>query len=290
MVAQKKIVKRQLWINLALGVPIAALVWVVFFKADTPGVHLYPLSSLSPSQVDKIVIAPAQQPRIVLHKRQNTWFVIEPLSARADAARIANLLGLLAAQSEKRIVTTDLGRFELDKPLARLTLGSQEFDFGSTQPLSNQLYVHTQAAVYLISPVYFVDVAKQPNDYVAKQLLAPDENPVAFEFATFKLIRSDGKWQKEPQKEPGDAALSQDDANKFADEWRHAQAFAVSQPATFQAAEHITLRFASGKSLTLQAAQQGQEWIVLRADEKLAYHFMPDAARRLHDLRPPSKN
>ena len=278
--------KRQLWMNLGLGALVAALVWMVFFKAEAPGVHLYPLSSLSPAQVDKIVIVPVQQPRIVLHKRQNIWFVTEPLSARADAVRINSLLGLLAAQSEKRIVTTDLARFELDKPLARLTLGSQEFAFGSTQPLSNQLYVHTQAAVYLISPVYFIDVAKQPTDYVAKQLLATDENPIGFEFATFKLTRDDAKWQKEP----ADAALSQDDANKFADEWRHAQAFAVSQPPAFQATEHITIRFASGKSLTLQAAPRGQEWILLRMDEKLAYHFMPDAARRLRDLRPPSKN
>lgn len=278
--------KRQLWMNLGLGALVAALGWVVFFKAEAPDVHLYPLSSLSPAQVDKIVIAPAQQPRIVLHKRQNTWFVAEPFSVRADAVRINNLLGLLAARSEKRIVTTDLARFELDKPLARLTLGSQEFAFGSTQPLSNQLYVHTQAAVYLISPVYFIDVAKQPSDYVAKQLLAPDENPVGFEFATFKLTRDGGKWQKEP----ADPALSQDDANKFADEWQHAQAFAVSQPPAFQATEHITLRFASGKSLTLQAAQQGQEWIVLRTDEKLAYHFMPDAVRRLHELVPSVKN
>ena len=286
MVAQKNRVSRQLKINLGLAVLVAGLAWVVFFKPAAPPVGLYPLSTLSSSQIDAIDIALAQQPRIMLRKRQNAWFITEPLRARADATRIDSLLGLLTAHSEKRIVTTDLAQFELDKPLARLNLGSQTFAFGATQPLSNQLYVHTQGAVYLISPVYFIEVAKQATDYVAKQLLDTGENPVAFEFATFKLTRRAGQWQKEPT----DAALSQDDANRFADEWRHAQAFAVSQSPAFQATESITLRFASGKSLTLQAAQQGAEWVVLRTDEQLAYHFMPDAARRLRDLLTTVKN
>jgi len=65
------------------------------------------------------------------------------------------------------MVTTDLARFELDKPLARIKLGAQEFSFGATQPLSNQLYVHTQGAVYLISPVYFIDAAQPAQAFIS---------------------------------------------------------------------------------------------------------------------------
>ena len=270
----------RLWVNLALALAVAALAWLVFFKTAPNDSAKHKLSTLTPSSINEITITLAQRPRVVLTKRAGNWFVTEPFAARADRTRVDSLLGLLSAESGQRFAAKDLARFELDRPLASVKIGTQEFWFGGVHPLSNQLYVLTQGAVYLISPVYFVDVAKQPTDYAAKQLLAETENPVAFEFATFKLTRTDGKWQKEP----ADAVLSQDDANKFADEWRHAQALAVSQPRTFKATEQITLRLASGKSLALHAAQQEQEWVVLREDEKLAYHFTLDAARRLREL------
>lgn len=270
----------RLWVNLALALAVAALAWLVFFKPEPIDSSKHKLSTLAAPSINEIIIAPAQRPHVVLTKRASNWFVTTPFAARADAARVDGLLGLLSAESGQRFAAQDLARFELDHPLASVKLGAQEFSFGGVHPLTNQLYVLTQGAVYLVSPVYFVDVAKQPTDYASKQLLDAAENPVAFEFATFKLTRTDGKWQKEP----ADAALSQDDANKFADEWRHAQALAVSQPRAFKATEHITLRFASGKTLKLQAAQQEQEWVVLREDEKLAYHFTLDAARRLRDL------
>lgn len=286
MVAQKEIVKRQLWVNLGLALLVAALGWLVFLKPEAPSdTALHKLSTLSAAQIDSISIAPANKPRMELRKRQNTWFITEPFQARADAARIESLLGLLTAQSEKRMVTTDLARFELDRPLARLKLGSQEFAFGATQPLTNQLYVHTQGAVFLISPVYFVDAAQPAQAFISKRLLADDEIPVAFEFTRFALTRDNGTWRMTPPT----GTLTQDAANAFADEWRHALARAVSQPADFKGTERIVLRLASGKSLTLQAAQQAQEWVVLREDEKLAYHFSLDAAQRLRNPQPTSK-
>lgn len=280
MVAQKEIVKRQLWMNLGLALLVAALGWLVFLKPEAPSDAQHKLSGLSAAQIDSIAIDRANQPRIALRKRQNTWYLTEPFQARADATRIDSLLGLLTAQSEKRIVTTDLARFELDRPLARLKLGSQEFAFGATQPLSNQLYVHTQGAVYLISPVYFIDAAQPAQAFISKRLLADDEIPVAFAFVNFALTRDDsGAWRMTPPT----GAPTQDAANAFADEWRHALALTVSQAAEFKGTERIALRFASGKSLTLQVAQQAQEWVLLREDEQLVYRFSPEVAQRLLD-------
>lgn len=275
--------KHRLWINLALALAVAALAWLVFFKPEAADTSKHKLSTLAAASVNEIRITLAMRPSIVLNKRGDAWFISAPFAARADRARVDSLLGLLSAESAQRFAATDLARFELDHPLAGVKIGSQEFNFGGVHPLNNQLYVLTQGTVYLISPVYFVDVAKQAADYASKQVLDAAENPIAFEFATFKLTRNDGKWLKQP----ADASLSQDDANKFADEWRHAQALSVSQAQAFKATEQITLRFASGKTLSLQAAHQGQEWIVLRTDEKLAYHFTLDAAQRLRDLNKP---
>ena len=275
--------KRQLWLNLGLALGVIALAWVVFFKTETPDTLHYPLSTLRTTSIQEISIRLAQQPRVVLRKRAGNWMMTEPFLARADTARVESLLGLLSATSERKLAAQDLARYELEKPLASVKIGQQEFIFGGAHPLTNQLYVLTQGAVYLISPVYFIDVAKPAADYVAKQLLDAKENPVGFDFASFKLTRRDGTWHKTP----ADAAPSQDDANQFADEWRQAHALSVSLPQSFQATEHITLHFAGGKTLQLQAAQLEHEWVVLRPDENLLYHFKLDAAQALRAL--PSK-
>ena len=272
--------RQQAWVNLGLALGVLALTWLVFFKSATvENADGYKLSTLNAAQIDQINIAAANRPRIVLRKNQNTWFIAEPFHARADPVRVESLLGVLSAQSEKRFSTQDLARYALDKPLVQLQLGAQTFAFGGVQALSNQLYVLTRGAVYLISPVYFVDMTKPATDFISKQLLDAQEIPIAFEFPHYTLIRQNGTWRMTPQT----ARFTQDSANILADEWSHAQANAITQSPNFKTTERITLRFASGKSLILLAAQQGQEWVVLRQDTQLAYHFTLDAAQHLRD-------
>ncbi len=276
--AQKKIVKRQLWVNLGLAVAVAVLAWLVFLKPETPAdAALYKLSALSASQVNEISITPANQPRIALRKQQKTWFVTEPINARADTLRVDSLLGLLTAKSEKRMPAQDLARFELEKPLARVKLGAQEFAFGGTQPLTNQLYVHTQGAVYLISPVYFIDVIKPAPAFISKQILADDEVPVAFEFSHFALKRVNGTWHMTPPA----STLTQDSANTFADEWRHALAMSVQPTVTPQSTTVVRVTFQSGKTANLFVSQDANGWLLLREDEHLAYRFTTPAGKTL---------
>ena len=270
--------KRQLWVNLGLAVVVAALAWLVFLKPETPpDSALYQLSTLSATQIEEISIMPAHQPRIVLRKQQKSWFMTEPFSARADALRVESLLGLLSAQSEKRIAAQDLARFELDKPLGRVKLGAQEFVFGGAQPLSNQLYVLTQGAVYLISPVYFIDVAKPAPAFISKQLLADEEVPVAFEFPRFALKRENGTWQMTP---PSNAP-TQDSVNAFADEWRHALSNSVQPTANFQSAAAVRVTFQSGKSVNVLFARDANDWLLLRDDGHLVYRFSAPGGKAL---------
>lgn len=274
--------KRQLWMNLGLTALAAALGWLVFFKSEAPNdLTQHRLSTLSATQIDRISITPANRSSIELRKRQNTWYITQPLQARADAVRVENLLGLLTAQSEKRLPATELARFGLDKPLARVQLGNQEFFFGATQPLSNQLYVQTQGAVFLISPVYFVDAVKPAQDFISKRLLADDEIPVAFEFANFTLTRDQGTWRMTPPASASDAAPTQDAANAFADEWRHGLASSVQVAETPQASQLVQVKFQSGKSIRVIVARDAEDWLLLREDERLVYRFSAKAGSNL---------
>ena len=270
--------KRQLWINLGLALGVVVLAWLVFFKSEKlADADLYKLSNVKAAQVDSIRISVASQPRITLVKKQNVWFLTEPLNARADPIRVESLLGVLTAQSEKRFAAKDLARYELDKPLAQLQLGTQNFAFGGVQPLSNQLYVLTNDAVYLISPVYFLDLSKPATALIAKQILAAAEIPVAFEFPHYTLTRHDGTWRMTPPA----AAFTQDNANAFADEWTQAQASSVQAATTLASAHTVRMTLQSGKTLNVLFARTDTEWLLLREDAGLLYRFPTTAGNAL---------
>lgn len=269
--------KHRLWINFALAIVVSVLVWTVFFKQDNIHEQGYALSKLDAASVNEIILAPANRPRIVLAKRKGEWFVTEPFLARADSTRIDGLLGLLTARSEKRLPANDLARFQLDQPLVRARIGTQEFVFGGSQPLSNQLYVLTEGAVYLISPVYFVDVAKPAPEYISKALLSDKEIPVAFDFTQFKLNRIDGNWRMTPETEK----FSQDQANAFADAWQHAIANAVLPMPSLQSGETLKLKFKSGLQSNISVLREADKITLWRSDEKLAYQFPLPAGQAL---------
>lgn len=273
--------KHRLWLNLALAVIVSILVWTVFFKREAPSTAGYALSKLNAAEVSEIILAPANKPRITLAKRRGDWFVTEPLSARADSERVDSILGLLTARSAKRMPAQDLARFQLDQALVRVRIGGQEFVFGGSQPLSNQLYVLTQGYVYLISPVYFVDVARAAPDYISKSLLSDKEIIVGLDFPKFQLARVDGNWRMQPEGKK----FTQDQANSFADLWQHAIATQVTPASLASGDAVITLKFKSGLE-TKVAVQRGAEDISFsRSDEKLTYQFSRGAAVSL--LTPP---
>lgn len=263
-------------VNLVLLVLVAAAAGVLFFKREPSTASGHALSTLTPQAIQHIRIEKSGQPAVAFEKRGNIWHMTEPLAARADAHRIGGLLTLAQARSETRFAASDLARFELDKPLARVTLDQQTFSFGGTHPLKQQLYVQSGDAVYLVSAVYFTDIAKRVEDYLSKQLLPEGVQPVGFKSGAVTWQRIDGQWRRTPPKPD----VSQDDANRFADAWRQALASSVSAQ-TGKALAVLELTLADGKIIPIDILQREPELILFRRDEKLAYRFGPETARQM---------
>lgn len=265
--------------NLLLLVLVLAAAGVLFLKREPAPAPGHALSALTPQTISQIRIEKAGQAAVRLEKRGDTWFMTEPLQARADLNRVEGLMSIAQATSAKQFPATDLARFELDKPLAQLTLDQQTFSFGATHPLNQQMYVQSGNAVYLVSTVYFTDIAKRTTDYLSKQLLPDGAQPVGFATAQVKWQRVDGKWQRTPAK----TEVTQNDANRYADIWRQALASEVSTQGG-KALGTVDLTLADGKVLHLDILQREPELIVWRSDEKLAYRFGSETSRQLRKI------
>lgn len=275
--------KSRLWANVLLALAVLALGLFLFLKPEKAGPEKFSLSTLSPAQVTRIRIEPRNTPAIVIERRGESFHLTAPFPARADRFRIDALLGILSAQTETRLPARTLEKFGLAPPHVRLVVAAagreQVFEFGDRQPVSERVYVATGGWVYLVSPAYLVDVSRGAEDFVAKSPLAPEEVPVAFELPGLRLTRVDGRWQREPD----DARLDADTINRFADEWRLAQAIAVRRAGKAPAPETVRLRFAHGGSAAFGLIRREGEVVLRREDEGLEYVFPADVGARLTD-------
>lgn len=79
--------------------------------------------------------------------------------------------------------------------------------------------------------------------------------------------------------------LSQDDINRWVDDWRQASALHAAPFVHGKPVGEISVYLKNGKKLTLGILQREPELVLLRTDEKLQYYFVATVAKRL--LLPP---
>ncbi len=270
--------KSRLLLNLALAALVVMLALLVWLKPKPMAQTEFKLSTLASASISRIVIEKPGQPAIVLQKNPAGWRLSAPFQARAEGRTVGRLLETLAATSLQRFPATDLGRFQLDQPLLRLTLNDQEFSFGTQNTLTGEVYIATRGSVYLVAPSYLANALKMPADFAAQAFLAEDEKPVGFEFANLKLSRnSDGKWSVSPARPD----WSQDDINRWVDEWRNASSLVTQPYDGTPPQESFTLRLANGKLIPCKILRREPELVILREDEKLQYHFPAEIGKRL---------
>ncbi|MCC7486550.1 MAG: DUF4340 domain-containing protein [Burkholderiales bacterium] len=275
--------RRALWVNLVLAALVAALGAFVYLRPRDGGPRELVISGPVAGAARSIRIErPGAQP-IVLERREETWFVTAPLAARADPVRVQRLLAVAGARASARLPATDLARFELDQPAVRLVIDGQRFDFGMVNAVSREQYVLVADAVYTVPLALAAAPPKGAAEMIDRQLLAHGETPEAIELPGFTVAREQGRWVVKP----GGPDLSQDDIQRWVDEWRHAAALRVEpyggrgSPAAL-----VRMRFREGTALSLGVMAREPELVLVRPDEKLAYYLFKGAAQRL--LSPPA--
>jgi len=270
--------KPRILLNLALAALVAVLILLVWLKPKPMTQTEFKLSTLASASINRIAIEKAGQPAIVLKNNPAGWRLSAPFQARAEGTAVGRLLEILAATSLQRFPATDLGRFQLDQPLLRITLNDQEFSFGTQNTLTGEVYVATNGGVHLVAPSYLAHAMKMPADFAARAFLAEEEKPTGFEFADLKLSQNnDGKWSASPPR----PNWSQDDINRWVDEWRHASSLVTQPYDGTPAQESFTLRLGNGKLIPCKILRREPELVLLREDEKLQYHFPAEIGKRL---------
>jgi len=276
---------RGLLVNLLLLIGVIGLAAYAWQKAHQPSEPTHRLSTLGSATVKKIEVVPRSRPGYTLEKRGETWFLSAPIEARADQSQVQRILDLLSATSTEKLAATELQRFDLDPPAVKVTMDGQTFSFGTINPLTREQYVASGDGVYLVSTYYASLVPSSSDRLLTHSLFNEGEKAVGFRFKAFSVEQKDGKWTVTPPL-TGEEQPSQDDLNRWVDEWRYASSL-VTQPWTGKPTpDSVQVQLADGKNIVFSVLRREPELILARPDEKLQFQFSSEVARRLLDPTP----
>ena len=265
------------WRTALLAAVVALLGIYVYFK-PVRGPAEYPLSALKAQEIRSIrVERPGDAAPLLLERRPDGWYVASPFAARADALRAHQVLAIAEAKSSHRLPAGDLARFELDRPVAWVTLAGQTFSFGLVNAVTREQYVLSGDYVYTLHPRYGAALPARPADAANRQLFAADEAPVRIELKEFTVEQRNGKWTLTP----GAGVVSHEEFMRWVDEWHLASALRVEPWTRGKPVAEIRVRLKSGGNLTLGVLARQPELVLVRTDEKMQYHLRADTAKRL---------
>jgi len=224
---------------------------------------------------------------VKLEKRDGAWRIATPLTAQAEATQVDRLLDIVDANAKQKLANADLSQFDLIPPLVRVTLNDQAFAFGRVNDITYEQYVASADGVYLVPPAYGYGIPTDAAKLLSRRLLDAGEVAVAFDFGRYRIERGDkGTWTASGEfAVTKDQPLSQDDFNRWADEWLYTSALSVEPDKSSRSLEQIGVRFTSGKTVTMRIVQKEPDFQLVRSDNAMRYHFGVEVGHRLLDPR-----
>lgn len=277
--------KSKVLVNLVLVLLLTGLALYALLRPreqPDPGIRL---TQLKRDQIDRITLERRGGPTIQFEKRDGGWRISAPLQTRADPVQVERLADIATATAKHKLPPGDPGRYGLDPPQVKLTLNDQAFAFGGVNDVTYEQYVETAGAVYLVAPFYGYGIPTEVAGLVSRKLLGDAEVPVAFDFGRYRIARDErGTWAiKGAHPAQPDKPLSQDDFNRWADEWRFTSGLGVEPHRGARGRERLVVQFKDGRKVTMEIVQKQPEFLLVRGDENMQYRFGAEVGRRLLD-------
>jgi hypothetical protein len=273
-------------LNLVLLLALAGIGLYVYLAPEEKTEATFRLSQFARDDIERIVVEHRGKPPIDLEKRNDSWHMRTPVSTRADPFQVDRLLDIAQGTSSQQLPRENLERFNLDPAPLTVQLNDQSFAFGSINEVTNEQYLATGDAVYLVAPYLAYSVPTDAAKLFSHKLLNADEIPVAFDFGSWRLAKDErGSWKTEGSPADGGAELSTDDINQWASEWHLASSLVTEAHDGSKGPSRIKVSLKDGRTISVEIISRDAEVVLVRGDENMRYRFGADAGNRLLDPR-----
>ena len=274
------------WLSLLVLLAVAAGLGVLAWLAPAPGGNPPPLSTLQPARAQKVVLARPGQAPIELERRDAQWLITAPLRARADEFQVMRMLALLETKPAAQFPAADLERFDLQAPVARLSVDGIDYAFGGINTVTREQYVMRADTVYAVALRHGAALPADATALIRRVLLNENEIPEAVLLPQFSVRQTGGRWSLTP---PADEAGA-DELQAFVDRWRQASAARAEPHDGRKPLAEVRIELREGAPLVFAVLQREPNLVLLRQDNGLQYTFLAGAGQALltHPCRPVS--
>lgn len=259
---------------LGLAVLLGLLAWLA---PGSEAVTAPALSATPPAQVRAVTLERPGQPTIELERRDEQWRIKAPLRARADEFQVQRMLALLEAKPGAKLPAVDLDRFDLQSPVARLTIDGAEYAFGGINTVTREQYVMRGDTVYVLALRHGAALPASAVTLIRRVLLEEHEIPEAILLPEFRVRQSGGRWVIDP----ANAAAGADELQQFIERWRYASAARAEPHDGRPALAEIRIELGEGAPLAISVLQREPQLVLLRQDQGLQYTFLAGAGAAL---------
>ena len=152
--------KKRWLLNLVMLAVVAGLVTFLYLRpqANIDAAPQHEVSTLKLADFTSIKVEFPTKAPTSFEKVDGLWRMTAPHKTRANQLAVQRILSIIAAKSTEKFPTNDLAKFGLDNPQLRLkltnTAGTQEFVFGTFNPVTEEQYVAFKDAIYLLPGSY----------------------------------------------------------------------------------------------------------------------------------------
>jgi hypothetical protein len=283
--------KKRWLLNLILLAVVAGLVTFLYVRPKTEASKAteYEVSTYKLAEFNAMAIEFPAKAAVTFEKIDGYWRLTAPYKTRADQLSVQRILAIIAAKSREKIVSDDMAKFGLVNPALKLKLfrepnDSEEFLFGTYNPLTDEQYILHKNTVYLVSNTYAEAASTQVIEMVDKAPLKPTEKVAGFDFSRLEQWEAsrlnvdlvDGQWKVSIK----EAKPLQNEMNEWVDySWVHTLAKSVElyTPDRKTVYPSFVIKMADGSKVHFDKIQESPDLLLGRADEGVMYTFPSDS-------------
>ncbi len=270
-------------LNIVLLFTLALLLTITFWPADTPtpGAPATIASSLDRESVNTLTVTRKGYPSIVLHKKEQQWWLQNP-PLPAKKHLVTELLALLESKSLIRYPLSEINpqQIGLEKPSLCIKYNQKSACFGDRNPLNQLRYLQFGTHVHMIYDTLSHQLSGVPADYVSPRLLPEGARITALTLDNLTLQHNQGRWQITPQPEH----YSADQAQQLLDNWQRARALLVAPYQATDSEATIEVTLENQKPIRFELVSSEPELILARPELGIQYHLSEGSLAQLTRL------
>jgi hypothetical protein len=157
--------RRPFLVNSALLLVATALAVAVWLSTEQQNREAnITLTSLTPNQVNSIIIENGSGPAVHLERKTDGWTLTQPSTEKADQAKVEKLLQITQGVSIRRFeAPQDLTEFGLSPPQATITLNQTRIEMGVLHPINQRRYIRVGNTVHLTNDLFYHLLQRAPK-------------------------------------------------------------------------------------------------------------------------------